>query len=167
MLEKIEVTKEKLYTFHGIFDLCDAYDFVKGYVEDAIYYYDVTEKDYEEVNDSGKRKIMSKLEATKIYNDYFKIVMKFELLMEGKNTEVEVNGQKKMLTKGIAKLKINSYVHPDWNNDRSSSPFASFLGTLHDKFVGNDELGTCIEHAAIDVGKLIANFKQHMGAGIK
>ena len=161
------VVGEKVYTFHGLFDIGEVYNFIKNYIENSIYYYDVSEKHYSEVNDGGKREIMSKLEAVKIHNDYFQIIMKLEIMMSGKEVEVEINGKKKVLTKGTAKLTVNSYIKPDWNNGRGSSAFGKFLGALHDRFVGNDELGVCMTASAVDVGKVVAQFKQHMGAATK
>ncbi len=87
--------------------------------------------------------------------------------MKGSEVEVEINGKKRVLTKGTAKLVVNCYVKPDWNNSRGDSAFGKFLGALHDRFVGNDELGACVGAAGADVGKLVGQFKQQMGAAIK
>lgn len=165
-MEKMPITSEKRYIFHGYFDIKDTYNNVMDYLENSMIY-DASVKDYEEVNSGGSRKIMSKVEAEKIYNEKYKIILKFEILMEGKDSEVKVNEKIKILCKGTAKLTLNAYIEPDWQGDREKGPLADFLGKIYDKFVGVDEFEKCQDYAATDIGLLISKFKDYMNATIK
>jgi hypothetical protein len=166
-MEKIGVSSEKKYTFHGHFDIKDTYNNILSYLENTLNYWDVTVKDYEETNIGGKRKIVSKIEAEKIYNDHFKIIIKFTIDMSGKDTEVKINNKTKKLCNGTAKIILNSYIEPNWQGDREEGLLKKFIGQIYDKFVGNDELEKCMDMAGSDVGKLVAKFSEYMNATIK
>lgn len=165
--EKIPVTNEKVYKFEGLYDLKETYKHIIEFLENSKHY-DVTEKDFEEQNDGGKRKIISKSEAEVEYNDYYKIVLKYELAMEGVDVDVKINDKKTIkLTKGSAKLTVNAYIEPDHHNKKDKlTALGSFLDKLYDKFFGKEELHKCIVYAATDVSELIGRFKQQMNSAL-
>ncbi len=166
--DKIQVVNEKRYEFNGIFDIKETYSFLKEFLEESRHY-EVSEKDYEEKIDNGSRKIMSKSEAEVEYNDYYKIIIKFELVMQGKDIEVKVNEKKTMkLTKGSAVLTVNCYIEPNFQNIKPKlTDFGEFLERIYDKFFRGSELEACKESAANDVGELIARFKVQMNSVLK
>jgi len=165
--DKIQVISEKKYTFDGIFDVKETYNYLKEFLEESRHY-EVSEKDYEEKNDNGSRKIVSKNEAEAEYNDYYKIILKYELIMQGKDVEVKINEKKTLkLTKGSAKLTINCYIEPDFDGIKPQTPFANFLDKVYSKFFRGSELDKCKESAANDVGELLSRFKQQMNSILK
>lgn len=166
--EKIHVTNEKVYKFEGLFDIKGTYKHLVEFLENSKHY-DVSEKDYEEQNEDGKRKIVSKSEAEIEYNDYYKIIIKYELTIQGVEVDVKINDKKTIkLTKGSAKLSVNSYIEPDWQGKKEKmSELGAFFDKIYTKLFGRDELNKCIEYAATDVGELIAKFKQQMNSTLK
>lgn len=167
ILEKIPVTSEKKYSYEGLFEINETYLHLKDYLGNAKYYSDVSEKDYDEKNVDGSRKIMSKIEAEKLYNDYFKIIIKYELLMEGKDVEIKTEHKTIKLTKGKAQIIVNAYLEPDWQHGRDKNALHQFLGKIYDKFIGHDEQSKVMEIAAGDVSDLMQKFKMHMNTTIK
>ncbi|MDA3855219.1 MAG: hypothetical protein PF569_03100 [Candidatus Woesearchaeota archaeon] len=166
ILEKIPVVGEKKYSYEGLFDINGTYLHMKGYLEDAKYF-DVSEKDYDEKNVDGSRKIMTKLEAEKLYNDYYKIIIKYELLMEGKDIEIQTEHKTIKLTKGKARIIANAYLEPDWQHGRDKNALHQFLGKVYDKFVGHDEQSNVMKIAGGDVADLMKKFKEHMNTTVK
>lgn len=166
MGDKISVISEKAYTFEGIFNLKETYLFLKDYIENNMCY-DVTEKEYEEKNTPPSYKIVSNLEIEKYLNDNFHIVIKGKLTLSGKDVEVEINGIKKKMVQGVGNIVLNSYIVPQGDVDPETSPFASFLNQIYDKFVGNDETEQAMVQSAMDVGEIIDRFKQHMNSMTK
>ena len=73
--DRILVTSERKYTFNGIFNIKETYEHLREYLENSKHY-EITEKDYEEKLDEGKKKIVSKNEAEVEFNDYYKIILK-------------------------------------------------------------------------------------------
>lgn len=167
MGDKIPIMSEKKYTFEGLFDIKETYNYLKEYLEDSRYY-EISEKDYEEKNDGKSRKIVSKNEAEQIYNDKFKVILKYEIAMNGKEIEVKVNDKKTIiLCKGNASLAINAYIEPDWDAEKPESAFIEFLKNIYNKLYNKDELDLCKESVAKDVQELINRFKQQMNSAIK
>lgn len=165
--EKIPIISEKVYKYEGLYDIKETYKHLVEFLENSKHY-DVSEKDFEEANDSGKRKIKSKSEAELKFNDYYKIILKYELTMEGVDIDVKVNDKKTIkLTKGTAKLSVNCYIEPDWDNKKKKlTALGEFLDKVYTKLFNRDELDKCINYAATDVGQLIAKFKQQMNSAL-
>ena len=163
--DKIAVIAERKVTYNGIYDMKETYSYIKNFLSDSKNY-DFAEKDYEEKNDGANRKVDVKCEAELQYNDYYKIILKFNLLMDGKQVSIDTpEGMTLKRVKGSAKLTINCYIQPDWQNKRQKGPLATFLDQLHAHYLkGQQEQEKCIIHAATDVSELIARFKQQMNA---
>ncbi len=167
MAEKIPVMSEKKYTFEGLFDIKETYNYLKHYLENSRHY-EVSEKDYEEKNDGKSRKIMSKNEAEQIFSDVYKVHLKYEILMVGTEIEVKINEKKTIiLCKGSAKLVVNAYIEPDWQAHKHHGPFIDFLHKLYNKFYEQEEQIECEKSVAKDVGELIDRFKQQMNSVIR
>ena len=165
--DKIPIIRERRYVFQGLFDMKHTYKFLKEFLTESRHY-DWTEKDYEEKNENGERRIMSKVEAEQEYTDYYKIIIRYELVMEGKDVVIEEDGKSYKLTKGRAKLIINAYIEPDFAHRRPvDSALSDFLERVYEKYFGNDELSKCIVSVAGDVGEMITRFKQTINSALK
>jgi len=165
--DKIAVISEKKYKFEGLYDLKQTYSYLKKFLEHSRHY-DLSEKDYEEKNDNGSRKIMAKTEAEVEFNDYYKIILKYDLTMQGNDMEVKINDKKTIiLTKGKAQITINCYIEPDFDNIRPQTEFGSFLDKVYTKFFRGSELDAAKDYAAKDVADLIFKFKQEMNSALK
>ena len=163
---KQPLTSEKKVTVSGTFDIKGTYEYLKSFLEDSKHY-DVSEKEYEEKNDSGKRKIISKIEAEKEHSDYLKVTLKFSVNMEGKEVVINDNGKDIKLVNGTATLTVNSYFENDYQNQRDKGALATFLDQIYSKYIGRDEVFKCAGEAAKDVGELIGKFREEMNTYIK
>ena len=161
--EMMQITKERSYSFEGYFDAKEMYQVMKGYLEDHKHY-DVSEKDLDEQQHNGKRKIIAKFEAEQMFNDYYKIVLKYSITLTGKELEVELDGVKRRLTEGKAELHINGFIKPDFMNKREKGPLSEFFGKLYDKFFGRNEFNDCIFRAIGDINALLNTFKQQVNS---
>ena len=165
--EKIPIMSERRYVFHGLFDMKQIHKFLKDFLTQSRHY-DWTEKDYEEKNEGGERRIWTKVEAEQEYTDYYKVIIRYELLMEGKDVIVEENGKSYKLTKGKAKLTINAYIEPDFAGRRPvNSAFADFLERVYEKHFGGDEREKCIVSTVGDISEMITRFKQTVNSALK
>lgn len=157
--DKIPITSEKRLTYNGVFDIREVYNYLKSYLEDSLHY-DLTEKEFVETNQGSKRKIDCHVEADLQYNDYFKVTIKYRVESSGKETTIMHKGKELKLTEGTISLRINSYIEADWQNKRGKSSFAKFLDQLYNKYIGRDEIETCIGKSAADVGAFANEFKK-------
>ncbi len=165
--DKIPLISEKQYVYEGYFDIKSLYKFVKTYLEDSKHY-DVSEKELEEKNDGATKELLSTILAEQEYTDYFKIVLKFKMILGGKEKLIEDSeGHSKKLVKGKAHISINAYLEKDFMNKKHDGPLTSFFRKVYDKYIGEDELKTAIGSAAGDVGDLLAQFKLQCNSTVK
>lgn len=165
--DKIPITSEKTYTFSGIIDIKYTYNFLKDFLENSKHYA-VSEKEFEEANNPGSKKIVANWQAEQEYNDYYKVILKMKLELGGKDIEVELNGHQKVLSQGKAVLTLNSYIEPDFQGKYPKGQLAIFLEKIHNKFFGGeDELKTCIGSSAKDVSEIFARFKLALNSYMK
>lgn len=166
MSELIPIITEKVISIDGYFDLKQTYSDLMTLIEDSLGY-DTNVKDYNEANQDGKKEITSIVEGERLYNEVYKIVLKFKFQAKGKDSTIELNGKKIKLIKGNGRLSLNCFLDPDWDNQRQSGPLAKFLQQLYNRYIGNDEQKK-IEESAVNDTKLIeAKFKTHFDATIK
>lgn len=166
-LDKIPIITERRYAFQGIFEIKHLNTLLRDFLEHSRHY-DWTEKEFEERNDGGERRLVSKVEALQEYSDYYRVILRYELLMEGKDVIVQEHGREHTLTKGRARLIINMYIEPDFANRRKiTGSFSEFLYKTYDKIFQGDELGNCIYSSVSDVNQMIAKFKDTIDSHIK
>lgn len=166
MGEKIPIINEKKVNVEGIYDMKETYKFLKNFLEESRHY-DVSEKDYEEKNNPESRMIKCIIEAEQEYNDYYKVIIKYEIALNGKDMTIEQNGRNLMLTQGKASLTVNAYVEPDFMNKRPKGGLAGFFEKIYEYYFGSDELGKVIGSAAGDVGEFVNRFKQSLNSTLK
>lgn len=87
--------------------------------------------------------------------------------MNGVDTTVEINGKPITLQKGVAKLTINAFIEPDFQNKRGTTAVAKFLDKLYNAYIGKDEMQQCIFSCVKDVGELVSRFRQEVNSTIK
>ena len=165
-MDKIPIASEKKVSFEGYFEMKELYTSLKSYLEDSRHY-DITEQDFKEKNISGDREIVSKNSSEQLYNDYYKIFINYVLEMKGKDVEIEIAGKKKVLTQGIAKITINTYIQPDYLGKSSTSPLMEFVTRVYDKYFGKDDFSKVIASMSKDVGQLITIMKQEINSKLQ
>lgn len=165
-MEKIPITKEKAYTFSGYFNIKETFNHVQKYLEETKFY-DPGVKDHVEKNVGGKKELTSVIEAEKVFSDRYKIFLKYQFIMSGKDEEVKLNNKVVKLTHGSAKIIVNSYIEADWRAARDKGTLHNFLSRVYDKFIGRDEQVKAMIQAGKDASDLIARFKEHMNAIVK
>jgi len=160
--DKIPIISEKKVIYSEIYDIKEEYKYLKEFLENSRHY-DITEKDYEEKNDKGDRSIVVKCEAEQEFTDYYKIIIKFGLKMNGKDISIQTpEGKNLNRTEGKANISVNAYILADWQNKRGQSPLSKFLDKVYSKYVGGDEMDRCIGSAVGDVNEILGRFKQQM-----
>lgn len=165
--EKIPIITERRYVFQGVFDMKYLNKMLRDFLEHSRHY-DWTEKEFDERNEGGERRIVSKVEAEQEYTDYYKVVIRYELLMEGKDIIVEEHGKDHKLTKGKARLILNAYIEPDFANRRPIvSPLSDFIERVYQKIFGGEELSKCVNSTVGDVNELIVRFKQTINSNMR
>jgi hypothetical protein len=166
MGEKISVISEEKTSVKGYFNLKDTYKNLMDFIENSLEY-SVAVKDYDEKNQGGKREITAAVEAHRLYNEVYKILLKFKIEMEGKDETIEIDNKKLNVVQGSATITINCFLDPKWDAVRSPGPFAKFLQQVYNKYIGNNEEEDIKHEAKKDVKVIISRFKQHLNSSIK
>lgn len=155
------VNGEKENVIEGYFNIDKLYEFVKNYLEN-VKGYDVTEKEFNQSSSENNRKLEAVLEAEQEYTDYFKKVVKCKVILEGSPVEVEMNGEKKVMHKGKAKLVTAGFVKPDWMSKRDKGPLTRFLDQLYNKYIEPSPIVKPAGAVGQDIAQLISRFRQHV-----
>ncbi len=164
-IDKIPITRERKVTYDGIFDIHNTFKFLKDYLEDSRHY-DITERDYEEKKDEKSKRIFANIEAEQEFNDYYKIIIKYSIELNGKSISLKDPKTEKIqnLIEGKAKLIVNGYIEADWQNKRGESDLAKFLDKIYTKYIGKSEEDKCIISGITDINELLGRFKQQINA---
>lgn len=157
---------ERKYSFKGIFKLEDTYKFLKDFLENSRFY-DVSEKDFEEKIEGDSKSLKAKIEAEQMFNDYYKVIIRYGIEMKGKEINTEINGRIEKLIDGTAKLIVNVYLQPDYQNKKPKPALLNFLDKVYNKYIGKDEMALVAMSASKDVKELISRFKQNMNMELK
>ena len=164
---KSPIVQGREYNYSGIYDLKGTYNFVKNYLENTKHY-DITEKEVEEATSGDKKKLISKLEAEIEYDDYFKIVLTFELKLNGKPIIVEDSkGNKHSLVEGGANITVNGYLLKDHMNKRPKGPVLELLEKMYGFYINPDENKKMAGYVSREVNDLITRFKQQVNSAVK
>ena len=159
--DKIPGGGMKKFEYTGYFDMYKLYEDMMNFFEGARNY-DVTEKYYTEKNDQGNKEIKSYFDCELHYTDYYQLIIIIKVIMKGKDTELEVNGRKKILAKGAVKVIASRYIEVDFQNKRKSSSLMEFATKIYDKYFGTDEIGDCVQTMGKDIGTLKNIIKNHV-----
>ena len=152
---------QKQYSFNGYFNMYKLYDEVREFLEGERNY-DWTEKNYIEKNVDGVKSMESYAEGDLEYTDYYLLMLSINIKMQGRDTEVKVNGKTKILAKGTVSIIINPYIQPDFQEKRSRSALMEFGSKLYDKYFANDDISKCIEILAKDMKAIRTIMQKHV-----
>lgn len=162
-LDKIPLGPEKKLEFKGHFDMKETYSSLKSVLgKDRLY--DVTEKNVNETEEDNVKKIVARVESDQYFNDYYKIVIRFIIEMNGKDEEVIINNKKRYLTKGEAKLAINGWIEPDYLKKRNQGVLGSLFGKIYEIITNTSDLEKCKQNGHKDIESLSLTFRQHMNS---
>jgi hypothetical protein len=153
------IIKERRYSYTGLFNVKQTYDFCKDFLIFAKHY-DVNERDYAETNSDKAEEITAIVEATQDYTDYFVKEIKYVINLSGNKVEVEVNGKKKTMVKGKASLVLNASIEEDASESRNLKGFRKFLNDVYNKYINKSDLEKCVISTKEDANELIEKFKQ-------
>lgn len=159
--DKIPGGSMRKFQYDGYFDMYKLYDELLGFLEDARNY-DTTEKYYVEKNDQGKKELSSYFDAELHYTDYYQLILIIRVVMKGVDTEIEINGKKKIMAKGSVKMICSRYIEVDFQNKRARNPLMEFVTKVYDKYFGTDEIGDCVQVMGRDIWSLKNIVKNHV-----
>jgi len=134
MAEKYKYVAGKGFKFSGIFNYSELYRILDVWFRDK--FFDKFEKRNEEFqNPDGSRQLEIELTPWKKYTDYYKAIIKIEMLVKNmKNVEIEKDGKKIMMQKGDIQFKMNGYLVSDYEN-RWNTNLQYFFRDIFDKFI--------------------------------
>jgi hypothetical protein len=133
MAEKEQILKEEL-EHNGLFDFKGLYSYLHSWLVEENH--DVDEEKYGEKVSGNTRDIDIQWKAYKKLSDYFKT--EYKIVYEIKNmadVEVEIDGKKKNMNKGILKLKLTGTLVMDYDSKWETSPFSRFFRDIYNKFI--------------------------------
>lgn len=158
-LEKIPVIPDRLLTYQGYYDIEQMQAAMRELFED-LRNYDMTMKEFNEKVQDGERDIFIKDDAELQFNDYYRLLIRREISGVGKDVLVESGGKKRLITDGTVKMKIKSWIIPDYLGRRNKGALGEFLGKLYDNVFGKEDLEECKDVGIQDIAALERVFKQ-------
>lgn len=161
--DRISIIQAKKVSYEGYIEANEVYKNMMHFLEEELHY-DPAEREHEEKDIDGSRKIITKIDASAPYNDYYALNIRFFLDISGKETEIEDNGKKRLVLKGTAVLTINAFVLPDYKEMRDKGPLGEFVGKLYDRFLAKEELDKAITKVAVDTGKFVSFFRKEVNS---
>ena len=159
--DKIPGGSMRKFEYNGYFDMYKLYEEIINFLEDARNY-DVTEKYYVEKNDEGKKELSSYFDGELHYTDYYQLMLVVRVIMKGKDTEIEINGKKRIMAKGTVKVIASRYIEVDFQNKRTKSALMEFATKIYDKYFGTDEIGDCVQLMGRDIQAIKSIVKNHV-----
>jgi hypothetical protein len=160
MAERDQIIEEKI-KHAGIFDFKNTYNFVYEWLRNNEYL--VEEKAYtEKITPTGKELEIEWVAFRKI-SDYFRFVLKFRWLILGL-TDVEVNkdGVKVKMNKGVFEVKIIAYLEKDYESRWVATAFSKFLRGLYDKYIIKSRIQQHEDKVAGELLDLVAQIKAYL-----
>jgi len=99
-------------------------------------FYDKFEKRNEEfANPDGSKQIEIEFVPWKKYTDYYKSMIKMEMIVKNlREVEVEIEGKKKKMNKGRIEFKMTGYLVVDYES-KWNKALQYFLRDIFDKFI--------------------------------
>ena len=133
MVEKDFVFKGKV-KHAGPFDFKELYNFLYNWLITKEFW--VVEKEYTEKQTQTGKEIIVKWDASRRISDYFRFYFKIEFRLFGmKKTEVEYEGKKIELDKGLLELNMQCILEKDYEQRWETSPFMKWLRTVYDRYI--------------------------------
>jgi len=132
-MEKDFVFKGKVKNT-GPFDFKEFYKFLYEWLLHKEYW--VVEREYTEKQAQNGKEIVVKWDASRRISDYFRFMFKIEFRLFGiKKVEVEYEGKKMELDKGLMELHFQCILEKDYEQRWETSPFMKWLRTTYDRYV--------------------------------
>lgn len=133
MADKDTILKEKV-SHSGIFDFAGFYKYAYDWFEDEGY--GVIEKKYTEKVVGNARNIYMEWVADKSFGDYFKVVFELKWWIDNlTDVEVEIDGEKKKMNKGVITLEIKGDLLKDPASKWDASPALQFMRQIYNKYI--------------------------------
>ena len=128
-----QIMKEKV-SHSGIFDFGGFYKYAHDWFEDEGY--GVVEVKYTEKVAGNTRNIYMEWHANKKFSDYYKVQFKMRWWVDNlAEVEVEIDGEKKKLNKGVITLEIKGELIKDPDSKWDVNPFLQFMRQIYQKYV--------------------------------
>jgi hypothetical protein len=133
MVEKDNIFSGKI-KHGGVFDFKEFYRFCYMWFIDKDYW--LVEKEYTEKIGAGGKEVVIAWEARKKVSDYFRFLIKVDWRILGmKKVEVENQGQKIEMDKGMLEIKVSVTLEKDYEAKWENHPFMKFFRGIYDKYI--------------------------------
>lgn len=134
MTEKNVVFSSKI-GYDGIFSFPDFYKFCYGFLSDDLGFLTI-EDAYKEKISGDAKELEVKWKSTNKIDDYFMHEIKIEFrIFNMKNIEVEKEGGRKKMNKGIVEIKVKGTVITDYRGEYTTSPVRRFMRNVYEKWI--------------------------------
>jgi hypothetical protein len=138
-LENIPVGEEKTIVLEGYYDYDNLLDNIFAVESDK--FYDTTDNyRNRKVSEEGVISFEIHSDFEQEHTDFLRNKIEMELDGEGKMEVVEIEGEKRKLMKGKVKLRLISYIEPDWTEKMDRYPFMTFLYLVRERLFRKHEL---------------------------
>lgn len=166
--EKIPITKLEEHNFKGIFKTKEIHNLIRDFFLKKRGYGEIVSKIYKEETIKDKKKIYQKCEVRKDYTDYYRIIIYYNLTIEGKETQIETEKITTNVMEGEIKLQTMSAIEPNISEKRPKiSSLHHFISQIFEHYFSKDELEKCKETIKKDLKDLISTIKNHLGSPTK
>ena len=159
MAERRSIFLKKM-DFAGIFNIQEVYSLISDFFQTKEY--ERWERLNEEVVDEEGRQVIVKLFPSKQVSDYMKVVMKVIFqFRDVKDVVIEVDGKKRNMHKGKAKVSIEAYMETDHEGKMNNSPFYFFVREFFDRFFYRSYVGKAEKKVISDAEQLLLIIKRY------
>ena len=125
------IIKDRVYKYEGLFDFSELLEIMKDWFGRDRYKYDFKEKLHAESKKAEVKVIKLKWANTRKVDDYHKFIIKVGIEVKGKPKKGQIEGN--------FKIKVNSIVVRDYDDDWSNSVWKIFMRSVMDKFIESEK----------------------------
>ncbi len=158
MVHTDKVTKEMEISHTGILDFKEFLQMIKDFFGN--YNYDITEKVYDTKSTDGLKNTLIKWDADRKLDDYNKAVFKLTFIL---NDYKELYVEKKKVTDGNFKIKIEVEMERDYDENWKKAPTKRFLRAIYDKYIVEKKQSNIDKEAKETVQRLREQIKKYLG----
>ncbi|MFH1248773.1 MAG: hypothetical protein V1660_01330 [archaeon] len=159
---EVDRVYESKFKFAGVFDFKEAYNFVYKWLNDYGYNI-IQEKNYvEKIVPEGKG-VEITWEAKKKVSDYFRFFLRLNWMVTGMtNVEVEKNGIKVKINKGMIEIKVMGFLEKDYEHRWEVSPFSKFMRGIYDRYIVRSRVESYEYKIIEEIDELVAQAKSYL-----
>ena len=161
MAEKNIVFSSKV-KYEGVFSFSDFYKFCYDYLTDELEF-DVIENSYSEKLMGDKKELDIIWKGDIKVDDYFKYEIKVQFrIFNMASVEVEQEGKRKKMNKGIVETKMKGVVVTDYRGEYSTNPMMRFMRNVYERWIIPSKIEKIEEKLIGDCNEFLGQAKSYL-----